>query len=350
MHGHAATTAPNSFGVAATPAATAFQSTPAHVGPYPGTFSGSNTIESFSSDGPRRIFFTGNGSPLTPGNFSSTGGQVLQKPDFTAADGVSISGAGGFSSPFYGTSAAAPHAAAIAALVKSRNLAQTASQVRAALFSSAIDIEGLGVDRDSGVGIIMADTAVAAVNAGGGPTITAQPANQSVTVGSSASFTVAASGNPAPTVQWQVSTNAGSAFFNLANSAPYSGVTTATLTISSSPLSFNGTRYRAVATNSAGSATSNAATLIVRSVVVDADGDGRSDLAIFRPSTGTWFARYSAQGYGTATAAAFQWGLPGDIPISGDFDGDGKIESTAPPVGWRPSGQGSCSSVVCENQ
>jgi hypothetical protein len=237
MHGHAATTAPNSFGVAATPAATAYQLTPAHVGPYPAAFNGSNTIEGFSSDGPRRIFFAGNGSPLTPGNFSATGGQVLQKPDFTAADGVSISAAAGFSSPFYGTSAAAPHAAAIAALVKSRNLAQTASQVRAALFSSAIDIEGPGIDRDSGVGIIMADTAVAAV-IGAGPTIS--------------------------------------------------------------------TKH-------------------------DADGDGKADLAIFRPSNGTWYTRYSAQGYSTATAV--QWGLPGDIPISGDFDGDGQIELTI----FRPS-------------
>ena len=47
----------------------------------------------------------------------------------TAADGVSVTGAGGFPSPFYGTSAAAPHAAAIAALVKSRNPALTQTQI-----------------------------------------------------------------------------------------------------------------------------------------------------------------------------------------------------------------------------
>jgi hypothetical protein len=65
----------------------------------------------------------------------------------------------------------------------------------------------------------------------------------------------------------------------------------------------------------------------------DADGDGKSDIFVFRPSNGTWYTRYSAQGYSTATAGAFQWGLPGDIPISGDFDGDGKIELTI----FRPS-------------
>jgi len=64
---------------------------------------------------------------------------------------------------FYGTSAAAPHAAALAALVKSAKLSLTASQVKAALINGAIDVQPAGWDRDSGVGIIMADTAVAGV-------------------------------------------------------------------------------------------------------------------------------------------------------------------------------------------
>ena len=78
---------------------------------------------------------------------------VRQKPDITAADGVSITGAGGFPNPFFGTSAAAPHAAAIAGLIKSAN-PSTPEQIRAALIGSAIDIEAPGVDRDSGAGII----------------------------------------------------------------------------------------------------------------------------------------------------------------------------------------------------
>ena len=54
-------------------------------------------------------------------------------------------------------------AAAIAALIKSRNLAQTAAQVKAALLASVIDIHSAGVDRNSGAGIIMANTGVQAV-------------------------------------------------------------------------------------------------------------------------------------------------------------------------------------------
>ncbi len=148
-HGH--NSAADAFGVAATPA----------VGPFPQAFSSSNSIETFSSDGPRRVFFQANGAAITPGNFSSTGGLVRQKPDITAADGVSVTGVGGFPSPFFGTSAAAPHAGAIAALIKSANPALTRAQIRTILTNTAIDIEAPGVDRDAGAGIVMANAAVA---------------------------------------------------------------------------------------------------------------------------------------------------------------------------------------------
>ena len=54
----------------------------------------------------------------------------------------------------------------------------------------------------------------------------------------------------------------------------------------------------------------------------DADGDGKSELAVFRPSSGGWFIRNSSQSYDVATAlVCIQWGLPGDVPIAADFDG-----------------------------
>jgi len=142
-HGHNA--ASGAYGVAAVCAVCVF----------PSAFSAGDEVETFSSDGPRHIFFNGNGSAITPGNVSSTGGSVLQKPDITAADGTAVSGAGGFPTLFYGTSAAAPHAAAIAALLKSANPALTQDQIKTALTSTAIDIEAPGTDRDSGAGIVM---------------------------------------------------------------------------------------------------------------------------------------------------------------------------------------------------
>src|SRR5262249_38735351 len=122
--GHTAAT--NSFCVAAVDAATAF----------PGAFTGgpANPVETFSSDGPRRIFFQADGTAITPGNYSSSGGAVRQKPDIAAADGVSTSVS--FFKPFYGTSAAAPHAAAIAGLIWSYNHALTPGQLRNLLTST----------------------------------------------------------------------------------------------------------------------------------------------------------------------------------------------------------------------
>jgi hypothetical protein len=63
----------------------------------------------------------------------------------------------------------------------------------------------------------------------------------------------------------------------------------------------------------------------------DADGDGLSDLMVFRRSTSTWFSLLSAQNYGSSQAIS--WGLEGDVPLAGDFDGDHVIDRTV----FRPS-------------
>lgn len=159
-HGHNAPPGPFAFGVAATPAHAAIGLPPNPTGPFPSPFSGSNTLEIFSSDGPRRYFYNPDSTQITPGNVSSTGGEVQQKPDFTAADGV-ICAAQEFS-PFFGTSAAAPHAGAIAALVKSAAPGATQAQLKSFLLTGVIDIEGAGVDRGSGAGILDALSAVQA--------------------------------------------------------------------------------------------------------------------------------------------------------------------------------------------
>ncbi len=125
-------------------------------------------VENFSSDGPRRMFYTTNGTALTPGNVSSTGGLVRQKPDIAAADCVQTSVLPYFGW-FGGTSAAAPHAGAIAALLKSYNIALTPAQIHAALTNTALDIEAPGMDRDSGVGIVMAMGALQSVTGAPNP-------------------------------------------------------------------------------------------------------------------------------------------------------------------------------------
>ena len=143
VRGHAA--AADAFAVAAVNVATAF----------PNSFVGgaANPVETFSADGPRRMFYDPLGNPYTPGNFLASGGIVRSKPDIAAADGVKTT-VPGFD-PFFGTSAAAPHAGAIAALLQSYNPRATPQQIKFALTNSALDIEVAGFDRDSGWGIVM---------------------------------------------------------------------------------------------------------------------------------------------------------------------------------------------------
>ncbi len=90
------------------------------------------------------------------------------------------------------------------------------------------------------------------------PTVTTNPSNQTVTAGSTATFTAAANGNPTPTVQWQVSTDGGKTWTAL------SGATSNTLTLNNVLFSQNGDEYRAVFSNTVGSSFSNAATLTVQ--------------------------------------------------------------------------------------
>ena len=96
-----------------------------------------------------------------------------------------------------------------------------------------------------------------ASEAGVAPSITSQPSDASALVGEAAVFTSTASGTPTPTVQWQVSSNSGATWSNL------SGATSTTLTTDVLGSGDNGLQFRAVFTNSEGSATSSAATLTV---------------------------------------------------------------------------------------
>jgi subtilisin family serine protease len=65
--------------------------------------------------------------------------------------------------PFFGTSAAAPHAAGVAALILSKKPSLTVNDVKNLMRSTALDIRAVGIDRDSGYGIVMASTSLAAI-------------------------------------------------------------------------------------------------------------------------------------------------------------------------------------------
>jgi len=128
-------------------------------------------LESYSSIGGDPILFDTSGNRLaTP--------VIRQKPDFVAPDGVNNTFLG-FQLPasevmtsvvgcknqtnypsFFGTSAAAPHAAATAALMLQANASDTPSQIYAAFRNSASPMGGSnGFNYDSGYGFIQADAA-----------------------------------------------------------------------------------------------------------------------------------------------------------------------------------------------
>jgi len=67
------------------------------------------------------------------------------------------------------------------------------------------------------------------------------------------------------------------------------------------------------------------------SAVDDVDGDGKTDVAIYRPSTGTWWTLQSSSNYTTYVSQT--WGLATDVPVPGDYDGDGKTDAAI----FRPS-------------
>jgi hypothetical protein len=150
------------------------------------------------------------------------------------------------------------------------------------------------------------------------PAITTQPTNQTVSVGGTVSFSAAASGGPPPSAQWQQSTDGGTTWSNIA------GAISSTFTIGGVATSENGDEFRAVFTNIAGSATTNAATLTVTvpppttSVLIPtsgatASGDTWLDAAASSPvgvSSVTFEvsgATVSDQVVGTGTSTQYGW-------------------------------------------
>jgi hypothetical protein len=116
-------------------------------------------LESYSSAGGTRILFDVSGAPVN---------QLRQKPEIVAPDGGdttffypnSDSDGTGFPN-FFGTSAAAPHAAGVAALLRDLDPTITPDGIYAALQGTALDMKTAGFDYDSGHGLIQADAALA---------------------------------------------------------------------------------------------------------------------------------------------------------------------------------------------
>jgi Immunoglobulin domain len=123
------------------------------------------------------------------------------------------------------------------------------------------------------------------------PAITTQPVSQTVTAGQSATFSVTATGSPTPTYQWTK------------NGASLAGATSASYKTPATSAIDSGTQFRVVVSNSAGNATSSAATLTVNAA-------SSAPQITTQPASQTvtvgQTATFSVVGTGTAPLA-YQW-------------------------------------------
>lgn len=137
-------------------------------------------------------------------------------------------------------------------------------------------------------------------NLGQPPTITTQPVSQTVTVGQTATFSVQAAGPGTLNYQWQKATT------------PISGATSSNYTTPATTSADNGSQFTVIVSNSAGSATSNAATLTV-------SPPNQSPTITTQPTnqsvTVGQTATFSVQATGSGTLT-YQW-QKATTPISG---------------------------------
>lgn len=113
------------------------------------------------------------------------------------------------------------------------------------------------------------------------PTITAQPQNTAVVVGEQASFTVKYTGLPEPAFQWQLSTNNGRKWSNIA------GANSDTYTTPAAASKMNGYQYRVILSNNLGSVTSETATLAVTAGPVAVADVSITKTGTYNPVTNT---------------------------------------------------------------
>ncbi|MEO6238458.1 MAG: FG-GAP-like repeat-containing protein [Vicinamibacterales bacterium] len=188
-----------------------------------------------------------------------------------------------------------------------------------------------------------AQTVTAAVAIGGPPAITEQPQSRTIVSGQTATLTVVATGTAPMSYQWYSGTSPGTA-------SPIGGATSSSYT--TPPLSHIASYWVRVTTPYGGVDSSSAIISVSSALGVfrpsagrwiisgqadldwgvagdlpvpgDYDGDGVREVAVFRRANGTWYIN------GGATIV---WGAPGDIPVPADYDGNGTTDVAV----FRPS-------------
>ncbi len=167
----------------------------------------------------------------------------------------------------------------------------TFSAVSGVTYYIAVD----GFDADSsGLTLNLNSTTIAI---GSAPVITTQPVSKTVTAGTTASFSVLASGNPTPTYQWQK------------GGIGISGANASTYTIAS-PASGDAGNYTVTATNSIGTVTSSVATLTVNTLPTI------TTQPVSATATAGTTVIFSVNATAGTSSIAYQWSL-GNLAVTG---------------------------------
>jgi subtilisin-like proprotein convertase family protein len=141
------------------------------------------------------------------------------------------------------------------------------------------------------------------VNVNNAASVTGHPADRVICAGQNTTFSATDNSVLPPAYQWQI--NQGSGFVDLAEVAPFSGVNTATLTITAAGTIYNGNTFRLVITNSCGTINSNPATLTVNPLPVVNVGPNNQCAPVVLTASGTsnTYAWTPATGLSATTGA-----------------------------------------------
>lgn len=168
---------------------------------------------------------------------------------------------------------------------------------------------GVGYDMCTGLGAPNVASLVAALL--GKPSVSEEPANQTVMPGQNATFTVTGTGPSTLSYQWQREAAGNSTWSNLSDDGTYAGTGTGTLTVNDVTLGMNGDQFQCVITNTSGSITSTIATLTVAVPPIFVTQPGPASQAVKAGATVIFSASATA-----ASAVSYQWEVNG-VAIAG---------------------------------
>ena len=279
------------------------------------------TLETWSAVGGTPIYYLPNGTPAF---------ELRSKPDFTAPQGANTTFFGstdycGLTDDFpnfYGTSAAAPHAAGLAALMLQSRPGTSPEQIRTVLKDTAVDMKTAGFDFESGSGLIQADAALARLTL---PAPVLQSLHSRKTHGTRGDFDLALPLTGKPGVEGRNGSSYKLVFrFNRPISAAQASVTAGTATLAG-PVTISGTD---VVVPLSGVANRQWLTVMLREITA-ADG---SYLASATGRTGILFGDVDGDGRAVSTdilvVRSWTGVAAGSTSFRSDVDVSGVVNST----------------------